>query len=226
MKRIFIPLLFLFACSSESTNGNDSLANKKTVSSPPLPLRDSITMNAAQSSVSWKRERKVKDVVQKIKFGKATIDMKLDEASFTLNGDIPVKNGVWYTTDKKFDGGVFRLDMTKLQGVKVNDEQQLEFSSPDYLDVANYPTSSIRIVSISKTEGEDQYEVKAELTIKDTTGQLAFPAKVRFDAGGVPQSLDGKFEINGLAWGLNRKNKKQKVVKDQLGFTVKLETGK
>lgn len=218
--------LALFSCSNENASDSDSTATAENQASR-APVRDSILIDTAASSLKWKRDRTVKDVVQKIKFGKATIDMKMDEASFSLEGDIPVNGGAWYTSNKHYDGGKLRFDMTKLKGVKINDEQQLEFSSPDYLDVASYPDARLLIRSISeKPDSSGMLTAEAELTIKDTTGVISFPVKAERDKNGVPETFQGRFEIDGIAWGLNRKNKKQKVAKDRLVFDLDVRTRK
>jgi len=230
MKRVlpFLALALFTACSdSTSPGGNDS--DKGTADlAPPLPKRDSVAIDAAASSMKWKRDKTVKDVEQTVKIGKASMKMKLDQASFSVSGDIPVQSGAWYVLDKeKFDGGYVRLDMTQLKGVQINADERLEMTSPDYLDVKNFPSALLRVRSVKAIDGPasmEKYTVQAELTIKDTSAVIEFPAEGLVGKNGVPERLEGQFTIDGMKWGLNRKN--AKVVRDELEFAVVLVTKK
>lgn len=210
--------LALCACSSETgKTGTDSTTGQSGTTAPPAPQRDSVLIDVASSSVKWERAKTVKNVKQKVKLGNATIEMNLDEASFTASGDIPVKNGAWYSLGKQPDGGTIRLDMTKLQAVQVGNDQRLEMTSPDYLDVEHFPTAQLRFNKLD-SDGKGGYTAAMSLTVRDTTGAVSFPVTVQNGADGLPSKLSGTFTIDGMKWGLNRRN--AKVTKDAMTFEV------
>ncbi len=79
--------------------------------------------------------------------------------------------------------------------------------SPDFFDVAKYPTVKFEITKVedlaqgteSKVEGANK-TVSGNLTIKDKTVNVTFPAKV--EVTGNQASLISKFTINRQDWGL------------------------
>ena len=112
--------------------------------------------------------------------------------------------------------------MSSIGAVQINDQQELELRSPDYLNVAKYPYTTIRIKSI--TPRNDSSLVKAEITIKDTTASIDFLAKVEWGANHVPKSFSGKFSIDGRAWKLYKPRAGQEIAEDKLEFLCNFRT--
>lgn len=242
-QRLFNSCIILLAATltacGPSENGTDKTDSSNITKQPPAVKYDSIPLDAAACKVSWVRDKTVKDVKKKIKFGNATMEVNMDEASFSADGTIPVLSGVWYTENDKLTGGVVRLNMRELKSLQVDDIGQMEMNSPDYLDAEKYPVATIRILEAvqpnvmlpdtdstgkTKTERSPETEFKALLTIRDKTDTISFNGKMENITGTVPQLAEGTFTIDGKAWGLNPKA--AKVVKDEMRITLKLVVGK
>lgn len=227
------------ACTNDSGKTGTTDSNANTVTQPPAIKYDSIPLDAAACNVSWVRDKTVKDVKKKIKLGKATMEVNMDEASFSADGTIPVLSGAWFTEDDKLTGGVVRLNMRELKSLQVDASGQLDMNSPDYLDAEKYPVATIRFLEAhntlathghvdstgnTATSRSDDATFKALLTIRDKTDTISFHGKMKDVTGTVPQLAEGTFTIDGKAWGLNPKA--AKVVKDEMRITLKLVVGK
>ncbi|RZK58289.1 MAG: YceI family protein, partial [Pedobacter sp.] len=83
--------------------------------------------------------------------------------------------------------------------------------SPDFFDVAKYPTAKFVITKVEPFKGaqtsnllaDPNYLISGNLTLKDSTLNITFPAKVEVSATGV--SAAAKFVIDRTAWGINYK---------------------
>lgn len=117
-------------------------------------------------------------------------------------------------------GGSFNIDMNTLvtdtaavaaaEGKKSTDLDG-HLKSPDFFDVAKYPTAKFEITSVapfdsskvkSVIEGATNI-VSGNLTLKDKTVNVTFPAKVSVNENEI--SVESKFVINRSDWGLTYK---------------------
>lgn len=91
---------------------------------------------------------------------------------------------------------------------KTSADLDAHLKSPDFFDVAKYPNVKFDITKVtelpagteSKVEGANKL-VSGNLTIKDKTVNVSFPAKVEVTENGV--NLISKFTINRQDWGLS-----------------------
>jgi hypothetical protein len=236
MKNLFLALPFLlliFSCGDSAIKNNmpDSADTSGAVHQPvepPKPRQDSFSIDRSKSSFSCTRSKTVKEVDKQIKIGNSTMNLKMDNASFSASTTIQIKNGWWFSLDKKADGGKVVLDMKTVAALQIGEDEQLETGNPGYLESKKYPTATLTILRLDSIPGNaKKLNVVCNLQIKDTTGQVSFPAKVEFaDASHpeVPTNLVGDFHIDGIKWALNPKN--AKVLKDDLAFHVVLVTEK
>lgn len=233
-----ILLAAIFTACSPSENETDKTdSSTNTVTQPPAVKYDSIPLDAAACKVSWVRDKTVKDVKKKIKLGNATMEVNMDEASFSADGTIPVISGAWFTRNDTFAGGIVRLNMRELKSLQVDASGQLDMQSPDYLDAEKYPVATIRFLTAynqletnltdsagNRSTVTDDASFTALLTIRDKTDTIAFVGKVLTPGAIAPQLTEGTFTIDGKAWGLNPKA--AKVVKDEMRITLKLVVGR
>lgn len=219
------------SCSSDSTDNTKTDSAGDSVKTPQVK-HDSVLLDIASCNISWVREKKVKDVKKKIKLGKSTIEVNMDEAAFSAEGTIPVAGGAWYTADGKLTEGLVRLNMQELKSLQVDASEHLNMDSPDYMDVKKYPFGYLRILNVSPVDlsmkdmpAQDAYpcEVTTLLTIKDKTDTVRFTGAYKKGTT-VPEMVEGKFSIDGKAWGLNRPD--AKVISDKLTIKMKLVSKK
>ena len=82
--------------------------------------------------------------------------------------------------------------MTKLHG---------HFAAEDFFNTAKYATAKFEITACEvKAEGDNTHLISGNLTIKDSTKNISFPAKVTV---GETVTATGKVVINRLDWGIN-----------------------
>ena len=152
------------------------------------------------------------------------VNVKMDNAAFSTNTKLDIKNAYWFMLDKQFECGEIILDMKKVAALKIGEDEKVEVGNPDYLESKKYPTATLTILSFdSIPDNKKKLLVNAKLQIKDTTANISFPAKLEYsDAAnpGIPTKLIGQFKIDGIKWKLNPKN--AKVTKDELLFKVEL----
>jgi polyisoprenoid-binding protein YceI len=122
-------------------------------------------------------------------------------------GTIGLKEGKLHVEDGMVKAGYFLLDMSTIKNLDLEDAEKkgmLEghFKSDDFFNVEKYPTAKFEISQIEdKKEGENTHIIHGNLTLRDVTKNIAFPAKIDVnDAGLVAQ---GNVTINRLDWGIN-----------------------
>lgn len=108
-------------------------------------------------------------------------------------GTISVKEGGFTFEDDQLTGGTFVIDMntitnTDLEG-EYNGKLVGHLKSDDFFGVATYPTSKVVIKSVV-AQGPGKYKVVADLTIKETTKEIKFPATVEVIDGTVTAKAD------------------------------------
>ncbi|HET6991182.1 MAG TPA: hypothetical protein VFJ43_07660, partial [Bacteroidia bacterium] len=83
--------LFLFSCNSDSGIKNnmpdpdDTTGAVKQAPEPPKPNRDSFSIDQEKSSFACTRSKTVKDVDKEVRIFGGTMNLKMDNASFSAN---------------------------------------------------------------------------------------------------------------------------------------------
>ena len=184
---------FLISC-----NKSGDQANTATEQQVAAQTGETFNVDTASSSVKWIGTHKGG---LNPRFG--TVD---------ASGTVSVENGA-------VTGGEFNIDMASLttdktavdpsiSDGKTSADLDTHLKSADFFDVAKYPTSSFKITGVTAfdaTKGESVIEgatntISGNLTIKDKTVNVTFPAKVTITESGV--SIESKFAINREDWGL------------------------
>ncbi len=112
------------------------------------------------------------------------------------HGTVQFLSGGLYVEDGTIVGGKFEIDMTTIVDQDLQKEAsrttlETHLKSADFFDVEKYPTAKVEILSARPT-GEvppaAPYSVVANLTIKDVTKEITFPATITFnDKTGVAE---------------------------------------
>ena len=100
------------------------------------------------------------------------------------NGTVALKSGTVKVEGKTFTGE-FVLNMNSIAVVDITDAKKNaklkgHLESKDFFAVADYPEANLVITKVIPTEGDDNYTVTADLTIKGITNAITFPANVNF----------------------------------------------
>ena len=127
----------------------------------------------------------------------------LSGGSLTVDSNNNIASG-------SFTINIGSLNVLDLQG---DDKGKLEghLKSPDFFDAATYPSAKFEIAGVapydsatasSKLAGATHI-ITGNLTLKDSTKSIAFPAIVTIDSVTVSTSAD--FNIDRTQWGMNYK---------------------
>ena len=97
------------------------------------------------------------------------------------NGTINVQSGTLEVEDNQLKGGQFAIDMQSLSNEDLTGEDKAKLEghlkSDDFFGVETYPTATL-VITQATPQSESQYTITGELTIKNTTHPVEFPATV------------------------------------------------
>ncbi len=107
------------------------------------------------------------------------------------NGIVPLKSGTLETKDGKLTGGSFIVNMPALEvtdldgGMKEKLEGHLK--SADFFGVDKFPEAKLVIKKVEYTDSKSGFNTKimGDLTIKDKTNPISFPAMVKMEGRSV-----------------------------------------
>jgi polyisoprenoid-binding protein YceI len=173
--------------------------------------------------------------------------MKIDTASSMVgwkgtkkmgsahNGNISIKEGS-VTVDAKgmIKAGEFTVDMSTIsnEDLKSSPDYQKKLvshlASPDFFDVAKFPTASFKIKSVkADAKKKDEVVINGDFTMIGKTQPISFPAKVSFDKGTA--SGEATIKIDRTKWGLKygsgnffKELTADKIISDEFELTLKL----
>lgn len=215
--RLYIPLLFslvfVYACSS-------------------LPKGDIAKLNSL-SQISVRSSGT-----------KLNIDTALTTIKFTgygvghnHTGTFKVADGFITATGKKLTGGELVISINSLQmeekSSAIQNKLRSHLLSADFFEATKFPSATFIITNVQPYPSTNtsailaHYYISGNLTLKDRTQNITFPARVQFNEA----SLTGKanFTINRNWWGMSYGNKKSlgnqfisKKVNIQLNLFAKL----
>ncbi|MFZ1530238.1 MAG: YceI family protein [Ferruginibacter sp.] len=131
-------------------------------------------------------------------------------------GTFKLKEGSLIVKDNALTGGSFVIDINSLNNTDMASDAEnkgkLEghLKSPDFFDAAKFPTAKFEITAVeaftadSTTVMKDAtHTIKGNLTLKDSTKNISFPARVTVDAATASAVAD--FKIDRTLWGMNYK---------------------
>jgi polyisoprenoid-binding protein YceI len=192
MKKLFFVFALaaaaLLSCNSATEKKTDANDNKSDTSLPaaaPLTGDKIFTVNPAKASIKWLCAKKLVD--------------------WKHNGVVGLKYGEVAVTNGMLSGGTFSIDMTTIHSNDMEGNPKYEklinhLKSDDFFDVKVYPRAKLEITSVMPIEGHTDHNasVFANLTIKDITHNINFPAKITVEEHQVIASA--KFSIDRSKW--------------------------
>lgn len=150
----------------------------------------------------------------------------------THNGNIALKEGSLVVENGTLTGGTFVIDMSSINVLDIpadnegNGKLKGHLSSPDFFDVAKYPTSKFVITGVE--DKGDKLHVTGNLTLKETTKSITIPA-ILTKEGNVTTFKSETFSVDRTDFGITYSSKKfdaalkDKFISDlmEISFTVK-----
>ena len=132
------------------------------------------------------------------------------------DGTFKVNEGALVINGADLTGGSFTIDLNSLNNADMaadaENKAKLErhLKSADFFDVAKYPTAKFEITSVEpyvattdSNKAGTTHLIKGNLTLKDSTKNISFPAKVSVDKNTATAAAD--FNIDRTLWGMNYK---------------------
>jgi len=171
----------------------------------------SYTVNVAESKVNW--------------LGKKVTGQH--------NGSIKIASGEIFVDNNVITGGKVEIDMKSITNEDQKDEESNKklvghLSSPDFFDVAKFPTSKIEITKVEtlndNTKPNANFNVTGNLTIKDVTKSITFPAEIKIENGVLTVKAD--FDIDRTDWNIRYgsgkffENLGDKVINDKFNLNL------
>ncbi|WP_162053510.1 YceI family protein [Pontibacter pamirensis] len=124
-------------------------------------------------------------------------------------GNIELQNGELVVANDQLVGGTLVIDMNTITNTDITaeeDNQKLvgHLKSDDFFGVEKYPTATFEITNVtpvtSAAAGEATHNVTGNLTIKEKTEQVSFPAVINVNNGTTTAKADvtvdrSKFDV-------------------------------
>ena len=209
-----------------------------------------LTMAAIVMASCGGQDARKAEVIEKLEAGeipeevtRAAIDVNASEVAWmgqkitgsSHNGTIGLKEGVIYVYDNQLWGGEMIIDMSQIVVLDITDPDMNgrlkgHLESDDFFSVATYPEARFEIVSFEPiegaSEGEPNYRVSGNLTIKDITHSLAFDAFVNHTEGQINGIADFAFDrsLYDVRFGSGRffDDLGDNLINDEINLTINL----
>ena len=137
----------------------------------------------------------------------SVLKWQASKVTMTHHGEVKLKSGDLVMNGKDLVGGEFTIDMTSIVDQDLTDPEYnkklvTHLSSDDFFDVAKYPTAVLKIKSAKTVQGftGPTYVVTADLTIKDKTNEVKFPAMIKTKDGKTTATANITTDRN--RWGI------------------------
>lgn len=125
------------------------------------------------------------------------------------NGTINVSKGEVMVDNGKVIGGKIEVDMKSIKNEDLKDAGMNaklvgHLSSADFFEVEKFPTAKLEIVKVEElkdaTKPNVNSTVTANLTMKDVTKSITFPAEIKIENGMLSAKAD--FDIDRTDWNI------------------------
>lgn len=159
---------------------------------------------------SGRPEPKLHDGTYRIDVEKSTLEWIGRNLNNRHFGSIAIKEGNLVIRGDRPSGGSIVLDMTAITNLDLQDPAwrdllTLHLKSDDFFAVERFPTSSFRLTGWEEAEGASPEApsgtAAGELTIRDVTRPISFPAIVAPQADGSIK-VHAAFDIDRTLWGV------------------------
>ncbi|MAT90697.1 MAG: lipid-binding protein [Flavobacteriaceae bacterium] len=204
-----------------------------------ISCNDNAKKNAEVSEEKEVAEKSESATTYRVDTKKSMINWKGKKPTGTHTGTVNLKSGELAVVDRTIESGSFVMDMnsitvTDLEGdMKANLEAHLkgtdEEKKEDFFNVGVYPTAMFELTGVSGENGD--VTVSGNLTIKDVTQNIEFPATVSFPGDEVFLKSD-PFMIDRTNWNINFKSKsafdnlQDNFINDDIELVIELHASK
>lgn len=149
-------------------------------------------------------------------------------------GTFKVSNGNFSVADGNISAGSFTIDISSLTNIDLKPgegKEKLEghLKSEDFFDVAKYPTAKFEITAVEPLTNDSTatHKISGNLTLKDSTKNVTFPAKLTIAENNVKAAAN--FNIDRTQWGLfygNDQSLGDSFVRPEVNITLNITANK
>jgi len=148
------------------------------------------------------------------------------------NGTFKLSEGTLTVTDNNLSAGTFTIDVASLTDLDLQGEfktkLETHLKSADFLEVEKYSSAKFEITAVeAAAEGDNTHKISGNLTMKDATQNITFPAKISVTETEV--SASANFNIDRSQWNISYANDASlgdKLIKPEVNITVELKAAK
>ena len=176
----------------------------------------------------------------KVNTEKSVIKWSGSKPTGTHTGTISLVTGEIMVNDKAIEAGNFTVNMNsiKVTDLEAGDGKEnleahlmgtVEGKEGDFFNVNKYPTATFELTGVEMTDGKNI--IKGNLTIKDKTNNVSFPAAVSYAGDNMTLNSE-KFTIDRTQWDVNYGSKSvfdnlgDKFISDDMQLQVTLQATK
>jgi polyisoprenoid-binding protein YceI len=184
------------------------------------------TSSASVSTASVSQEPREKYIVDQKEsvitwYGSMLLDSKASHTGYVSisKGDLIIQKG-------QLAGGIIEVDMNTIADEKHGSNGPvLHLKSPDFFEVEKFPTATFATLRVSRAN-DTTVHVMGNLTIKDITEEVTFPAQVVVKDGVV--HAHGKLTIDRTKWDVRYNSGKffsilaDEVISDAIEFDIRI----
>lgn len=220
MKNVFlnfalIAFVGLATISCKDTKEADTKEAQEVADATPVSI--AYNVDTAASKITWKGSKPLG----------------------THNGTIDLTSGSLMVTGEEIEAGKFTIDMNTITDLDLEGDMKasledhlkgtVEGKEGDFFNVNEYPTSTFQLTGITTTDGKTM--VSGNLTIKDKTNNISFPAVITMNENSMTL-ISETFTIDRTKWGVNYGSKTvfdnlgDKFISDDVELTVSLVANK
>lgn len=164
-----------------------------------------------------KDEKKSEGTAQEIAADADTTTYKIDPSKSEVkwlgkkvtgqhNGKINIQEGEVIAAGENVIGGTVVFDMASITSEDITDAEMNgkligHLKSPDFFATDSFPTSTFKLKSITNG-AEGMKNITGDLTIKNITNEISFPAEVKVDSTSNSLQAKGKTTIDRTQWNI------------------------
>lgn len=130
------------------------------------------------------------------------------------HGTINISKGNILITNNTFVGGEFTIDMSTIANTDIEKDEDRDrlvghLKSADFFDIEKYPYAAFVITEVEPITGNNEfnYRITGNLTMKEKTASVAFPARVSVKENSV-EAVSQNFTIDRSVWNVQYASKK------------------
>lgn len=162
----------------------------------------------------------------------SVLNWKGNKPTGSHDGTVAIKSGGMLIEEGKLIKGNFVIDMTSITNIDMKGTDGAgkivgHLNSPDFFDIAAYPTSTFVITKVEEVAGK--LSVTGNLQIKDVTKSITIPAMMSTE-NGVTTFKSETFNVDRTDFGITYKSKKldaaikDKFINDLMEMSFEVKT--